>query len=163
MKTILLLLTHFFSFGCYLLFFKVWNLKNYLFFHKDSNNLFLRLARYNFEYRLRKKGSWIGYQAEFGDEPTFPHGITGCFISGGAKIGKGCIIYQQVTIGSNMLDGSKTYGFPTIGNNVLIGAGAKIIGNVRVGDNCRIGANAVVAHDVPANSTVVCDIRCITR
>ena len=83
-----------------------------------------------------------------------PHGFYGIFISQRAKIGEGCTIYQQVTIGSNDLPNSRG-GAPTIGNNCLIGAGAKIIGNVRVGNNVRIGANAIVVDDVPDDCTVV--------
>lgn len=84
-----------------------------------------------------------------------PHGLCGIFISYGAKVGTGCTIFHQVTIGSNTLPDSRGQGAPTIGNNVYIGAGAKIIGNVTVGDNARIGANCVVTFDVPANATVV--------
>lgn len=84
-----------------------------------------------------------------------PHGLCGIFISYGARIGTGCTIFHQVTIGSNTLPDSRGQGAPTIGNNVYIGAGAKIIGNVTVGDNARIGANCVVTFDVPANATVV--------
>ena len=79
----------------------------------------------------------------------------GIFISNKAKIGRDCVIFQQVTIGSNTLEDSKHKGYPVIGNNVYIGAGAKIIGNVHIGNNCRIGANAVVVDDVPDNSVVV--------
>lgn len=64
-------------------------------------------------------------------------------------------IFHQVTIGSNTLKYSKTFGVPKIGNNVYIGAGAKIIGKVIIGDNVRIGANAVVTTDIPNNATVV--------
>lgn len=82
-----------------------------------------------------------------------PHGFYGIFISQRAKIGEGCTIYQQVTIGSN--DFLNSRGASTVGNNCLIGAGAKIIGNVRVGNNIRIGANAIVVDDVPDDCTVV--------
>lgn len=81
--------------------------------------------------------------------------MSGCFISGGAVIGSNCIIFQQVTIGSNTLNGTKFPGAPQIGSNCYIGAGAKIIGGIIIGDNCRIGANAVVTQNVPSNSTVV--------
>lgn len=84
-----------------------------------------------------------------------PHGLAGIFISYGACVGEGCTIYHQVTIGSNTLPDSRGQGAPSIGRNVYIGAGAKIIGNVVVGDGARIGANAVVTFDVPANATVV--------
>ena len=83
---------------------------------------------------------------------NFLHGTYGIFISGGAKIGKNCTIYHQVTIGSNMLIDSNHLGSPTIGDNCLIGAGAKIIGNITIGDNCRIGANVTVSTSLPANS-----------
>ena len=53
------------------------------------------------------------------------------------------------------MEDTKNFGFPKIGNNCYIGAGAKIIGNVRIGDNVRIGANAIVTFDVPSNCTVV--------
>ena len=83
-----------------------------------------------------------------------PHGFYGIFISSGAKIGTGCTIFQHVTIGSNTLLDSKNSGTPTIGNNVYIGAGAKIIGNVTVGNNVRIGAGCTVTRDIPDNCTV---------
>lgn len=84
-----------------------------------------------------------------------PHGLCGIFISYGARIGKGCTIFHQVTIGSNTLLGSKNCGSPTIGERVYIGAGAKIIGGITIGNDVRIGANCIVTEDVPANSTVV--------
>lgn len=84
-----------------------------------------------------------------------PHGLSGIFISSGASIGAGCTIFQQVTIGSNTLADSRGAGAPTIGQNVFIGVGAKIIGNVTIGDNVRIGANCVVTSDIPDNATVV--------
>lgn len=106
-------------------------------------------------YRMESKlHAFIPLSAKIEDMPIFPHGLNGIFISGGAKIGKDCVIFHQVTIGSNTLDGSNV-GSPTIGDHVYMGAGAKIIGNVRVGNNVRIGANCVVFEDVPDNATVV--------
>jgi len=100
-------------------------------------------------------GCSIPVNAFFSAPPCFPHGLHGIFISGGATIGSGCVIFQQVTIGSNTLVDSPRKGAPTVGNNVYIGAGAKIIGRVRVGNNVRIGANTVVYEDVPDSSLVV--------
>lgn len=117
-------------------------------------------------YRLcnSKQFFFIGEDAIIESRPNLPHGVNGLFISGGAKIGKNVTILQQVTIGSNTIEGSKGYGFPQIGNNVYIGAGAKIIGNVRVGNDCKIGANAVVVKDIPDGATVVIDsIRVIEK
>lgn len=73
-------------------------------------------------------------------------------ISGEAIIGNDCTIYHQVTVGVNGIRGK---GAPCIGNHVFIGAGAKIIGNIKIGENCVIGANAVVTKDIPDNSIVV--------
>jgi serine O-acetyltransferase len=104
---------------------------------------------------LNRYGAYIGHSARFAGEPCLPHGLYGIFIAGGARIGRNCVIFQQVTLGANAIPGSRSVGCPTIGDNVYIGAGAKIIGNVQVGSNSRIGANCVVTADVPANSLVV--------
>ena len=76
-------------------------------------------------------------------------------MSGGAVIGSGCTIFHQVTIGSNLLEDTRHPGAPVIGDNVYIGAGAKIIGGIKIGNNVRIGANCVVVTDIPDNATVV--------
>jgi len=104
---------------------------------------------------VSREGSYIAYSSRFKGPAIFPHGMKGIFISRSATIGKNAIIFHQVTIGSNALPDSSGIGAPTIGNNVYIGAGVKIIGNVNVGNNCRIGANAVVVTDVPDNCVVV--------
>ena len=72
-----------------------------------------------------------------------------------AVIGKDCKIFQGVTIGSKWSNGIYSGGAPHIGNNVMIGAGAVILGDISVGDNSIIGANAVVIHNVPENSFAV--------
>ncbi len=109
-----------------------------------------RSAKISYRY-----GSSIPDSARIDGHLVMPHGMSGIFVSKGAVIGKNCTVFQQVTIGSNSIEGSKTYGAPTLGNNVYIGAGAKIIGGITVGDNVRIGANCVVTQSIPANSTVV--------
>ena len=76
------------------------------------------------------------------------HGF--CTVIAAGEIGANCWINQQVTIGY-----SSTTDRPTLGDNVSIGAGAKVIGNVRIGANSKVGANAVVVKDVPPNATVV--------
>ena len=122
-------------------------------------NKYNKIKKYFITYKicslLNKYNSFIGINAKLGKNIVFPHGLNGIFISNGAEIGDNCVIFHQVTIGSNNLEGSKRNGSPKIGNNVYIGAGAKIIGNVKVGDNVRIGANCVVSKDVEANSTIV--------
>ena len=94
-------------------------------------------------------GTHLGFEASFADIPIFPHGLYGIVISHNAVIGKNVTIYHQVTIGEGK------GGAPNIGNGVLIGAGAKIIGNVKVGDGAKIGAGCVVCKDVPKNAVVV--------
>lgn len=82
-----------------------------------------------------------------------PH-LNGIYIHGNVVIGENCTILQQVTIGAN----EHKLNFraaPQIGNQVYIGAGAKIIGDVVIGDNVRVGANAVVTKNIPAGKTVV--------
>ena len=131
----------------------VWNLKRLCL---EVNNPFLKrilIAIYGF-YQY-ENNSHIAWNSNFYCVPCLPHGVKSIFVSGGAKIGSNCVIFQQVTIGSNTLPDSKGTGAPVIGDNCYIGAGAKIIGNVRIGNNVRIGANAVVYKDVPNNSVVL--------
>lgn len=97
----------------------------------------------------------IHKNAKMGVNVVFPHDFYGVFISKAAEIGNNCVIFQQVTIGSNTIQGSAKFGSPIIGNNVYIGCGAKIIGNVHIGNNVRIGANAVIVKDVPDNTVIV--------
>ena len=122
---------------------------------KSSNPLVRYTNKYKYRRLLRRHNCMIPLCTKFDDTPTFPHGLSGIFISEGAVIGKGCTIFHQVTIGSNTFKDSRGQGSPVIGDNVFIGAGAKIIGGVRVGNNVRIGANCVVVRDVPDNCTVV--------
>ena len=70
-----------------------------------------------------------------------------------AEIGDNCTIYQGVTLGGTGKDHGKRH--PTLGNNVMVGAGAKVLGPFKVGDNSKIAANAVVLEEVPENSTAV--------
>ena len=108
-----------------------------------------------YTYYFARLDSWIGVRSKFLGVPCFPHGCRGIFISNNAVIGKNAVIFHQVTIGSNTLSDSKNFGSPVLGDNVYIGAGAKIIGGVTIGDNCRIGANAVVTEDMTPNSVAV--------
>lgn len=104
---------------------------------------------------LYKNNASIEPQTKIDGTITFPHGLNGILISAGAVIGKNCTVFHQVTIGSNTAKGTKHPGSPQIGDNVYIGAGAKIIGGIRVGNNVRIGANCVVTENIPDNATVV--------
>jgi len=80
------------------------------------------------------------------------HG-TGVVIGETAEIGKGCLIYQGVTLGGTGKESGKRH--PTLKENVVVGAGAKVLGNIIIENNVRIGAGSVVMQNVPANCTVV--------
>ena len=84
-----------------------------------------------YEKRLYGAGSYIGHGAVFIGKPCFPHGIYGIFISSEASIGSNCVIFHQVTIGSNRLKGNTHFGSPTLGSDVYK-FGNKILTNQAV-------------------------------
>lgn len=90
--------------------------------------------------------------AKIGRRLFIDHG-EGIVIGETTEIGDDVLIYQQVTLGGTGKEKGKRH--PTIGNNVIIGAGAKVLGNITIGDNCRVGAGSVVIQNVPEHSTVV--------
>ena len=90
--------------------------------------------------------------ATIGKRLMIDHGM-GLVIGETAVIGNDCVIYHQVTLGGTGKEKLKRH--PTIGNNVLIGAGAKLLGPINIGDNVKIGAGSVVLKSVEKNSTVV--------
>lgn len=94
--------------------------------------------------------SHVPIEAEIGAGTIFGYGGIGVVIHQASKIGRHCLISQQVTIGGR----SGMQGAPVIGNYVRIGAGAKVLGRVRIGDFAVIGANAVVVKDVPEGAVV---------
>lgn len=94
----------------------------------------------------------IGSHAKIGDDCVFQHNGLGVVISEHATLGDRCMVYQHVTVGA-LEDGSKEV--PVIGNDVVIGAGAALIGSIKIGDGAKVGAGAVVLKDVPAGATAV--------
>ncbi len=90
--------------------------------------------------------------AEIGRRLFIDHGM-GVVIGETSMIGDDVTLYQGVTLGGTGKEKGKRH--PTIGNGVAIGAGARVLGNIRVGDNSRVGAGSVVLRDVPDNSTIV--------
>ena len=90
--------------------------------------------------------------ATIGRRLVIDHG-TGIVIGATTEIGDDCLLYQCVTLGGTGITTGKRH--PTLGNNVMVGSGAKILGPIKIGDNSRVAANAVVLRDVPENSTVV--------
>ncbi len=110
------------------------------------------IARYISEKAKRKTGIEIHPGAIIGKNLFIDHG-TGVVIGETAIIGNNVTMFHGVTLGGTGKQKGKRH--PTIGNNVLIGCGAKILGNITIGNNAKIGANAVVLKDVPENVTVV--------
>lgn len=100
-------------------------------------------------------GNGISAQAQIGKGTVFYHHGVGCVVHELCTIGKDCRIFGNVTLGCKWEENGEPGLPPQIGNNVMIGAGAVILGDISVGDNSIIGANAVVLEDVPDNSIAV--------
>jgi serine O-acetyltransferase len=99
-------------------------------------------------------GVEIAMRCEVGPGLYFPH--TAGIVVGAARIGRNALIYNGVTIGAREMDIAYTDEVrPTIGDDVMIGSGAKVLGAIEIGDGAKIGANAVVTKSVPARSVVV--------
>ncbi|MFX1309353.1 MAG: serine O-acetyltransferase [Promethearchaeota archaeon] len=110
------------------------------------------VPRYLSEITRELTGIEIHPGAEIGKDFFIDHG-GGVVIGETAKIGDNVTIYQGVVLGGSMTDPVKRH--PTLGNNIVVGTGAKLLGPIRIGDNVKIGANSVVVRDVPPNSVVV--------
>lgn len=110
------------------------------------------IARLVSQVSRRRTGIEIHPGAKIGKRLVIDHGM-GIVIGETAEIGDDCLIYHGVTLGGTGKDSGKRH--PTIGNNVLIGTGAKVLGPFKVGDNSRIAANSVVLGEIPPDSTAV--------
>jgi len=110
------------------------------------------LARLHSQWARLFTGIEIHPAAQIGRRLFIDHGM-GVVIGETSIVGDDVTMYQGVTLGGTGKETGKRH--PTIGNNVSIGSGAKLLGNIRVGDNCRVGAGSVVLRDVPDNSTIV--------
>lgn len=110
------------------------------------------IARLISQMSRRRTGIEIHPGAKIGKRLVIDHGM-GIVIGETAEIGDDCLIYHGVTLGGTGKDSGKRH--PTIGNNVLIGTGAKVLGPFKVGDNSRIAANSVVLGEIPPDSTAV--------
>ena len=124
--------------------------------HRVANRLYKKnmffAARWVSQRASKKTGIEIHPAVKIGKRFFIDHG-TGVVIGETAEIGDDVTIYQGVTLGGTGKDTGKRH--PTIGNNVMIGSGAKILGPVKIGDNSKIAAGAVVLNDIPPNSTAV--------
>lgn len=125
-------------------------------YYRISHFLYLKkhyfLARYISEKAKRKTGIEIHPGAQIGKGLFIDHG-NGVVIGETAKVGNNVTIYHGVTLGATGKDTGKRH--PTVEDNVMIGAGAKILGPIIIGKNTKVGAGAVVLSSSPENSTIV--------
>ncbi|SDE03831.1 serine O-acetyltransferase [Actinobaculum suis] len=126
--------------------------------HRISHAMWNRSKKLRLPARLLSQltraltGVEIHPGAKIGHRFFIDHGM-GVVIGETAEVGDDCMIYHGVTLGGTSSEPVKRH--PTIGNNVTIGAGAKVLGPVTIGDNAQVGANAVVVKDVPEAATAV--------
>ena len=120
--------------------------------HKWYKKKHYFIARWISQRALRKTGIEIHPGAEIGKGLFIDHG-SGVVIGETTEIGDNCTIYQGVTLGGTGKDVGKRH--PTLGNNVMVGAGARVLGPIKIGDNSKIAANAVVLSEVPPDCTAV--------
>lgn len=127
------------------------------------------IVRYRWSHWLRKRtfliplskilwlrnvhqlGCYISEESEIGKDITLPHAV-GIVIGAGVRIGNGVTIYQHVTIGRKNFNSSLV---PCIGDNVIIYAGAVVVGGITIGKGSVIGANSVILSDVPENGIAI--------
>ena len=127
-----------------------------LLWHRAAHWLYLRrryfLARWISQHARSRTGIEIHPGASIGRRLVIDHGC-GIVIGETAEIGDDCLLYQGVTLGGTGKDQGKRH--PTLGNHVMVGSGARILGPFKVGDNARIAAGAVVLREVPPGATAV--------
>ena len=127
-----------------------------LVYHRIANFLYRNklyfLARLISQIGRFFTGIEIHPGAKIGKRLFIDHGM-GIVIGETAEVGDNCTIYHQVTLGGTGKDVLKRH--PTVGNNVIIGAGSKLLGPIIIGDNVKVGAGAVVLKNIESNSTVV--------
>lgn len=125
-------------------------------FHRVSHWLYRHklffMARLNSQIARHLTGIEIHPGAQIGRRFVIDHGM-GIVIGETTEIGDDCLIYHGVTLGGTGKDHGKRH--PTLGNNVMVSAGAKVLGPFKVGDNSRIAANAVVLSEIPPEATAV--------
>ncbi len=124
--------------------------------HRIAHWFYLRkcyfISRLISQWARRATGIEIHPGAQIGKRLVIDHGM-GIVIGETTIIGDDCLLYQGVTLGGSGKEKGKRH--PTLGNNVLVGAGAKVLGSFKVGDNARIAANAVVLNEIPDHATAV--------
>ena len=127
-----------------------------MFFHRIAHFLYtiklFFIARLVADISRTVTGIEIHPGATIGKRLVIDHGV-GCVIGETAEIGDDCVIFHGVTLGGIKFEKTKRH--PTVGNRVLIGTGAKVLGPIKIGDDSKIGANAVVMKELPAGAIIV--------
>ena len=125
-------------------------------YHRIAHFLYCRRLKFLARVVSQWSRCWTGIEihpgAKIGRRLVIDHGM-GIVIGETAEVGDDCLIYHGVTLGGTGKDQGKRH--PTLGNNVLVSTGAKVLGPFKVGDNSRIAANAVVLSEIPPDSTAV--------
>lgn len=130
---------------------KYWKRRSIVVNPQNNTPLFLKLYYLFYIKRIDAYhhcsfGTNLNAGTVFDTLPILPHGPNGIIVGHNLHIGAGCTIFQQVTI---------AHGGGIIGDNVMLGAGSKVLAGINVGNNVKVGANCVVVEDIPDNSTVV--------
>ncbi|WP_288738863.1 DapH/DapD/GlmU-related protein [uncultured Parabacteroides sp.] len=130
---------------------KYWYRRSIVTNPSDKTNILIKLYYLYYikntdAYHNCSFGTNLNSGSYFSTPPRLPHGPNGIIIGHDLKIGCNCTIFQQVTL---------AHGGGRIGDNVLLGAGAKVLAGVSIGDNVKVGANCVVVENIPDNATVV--------
>ena len=127
-----------------------------LFYHRQAHWLYKHkhffLARALSQFARHMTGIEIHPGAKIGKRLFIDHGM-GVVIGETTEIGENCLLYQGVTLGGTGKDKGKRH--PTLGDNVMVGAGAKVLGPITIGNNVKVAANAVVLKPIPDNCTAV--------
>ena len=125
-------------------------------YHRLAHWLYCHNRRFLARFVSQWSRFWTGIEihpgAKIGRRLVIDHGM-GIVIGETAEIGDDCLIYHGVTLGGTGKDQGKRH--PTLGNNVMVSAGAKVLGPFKVGDNARIASNAVVLSEIPSDATAV--------
>jgi serine O-acetyltransferase len=127
-----------------------------LFWHRVAHKLWIANFRWLGRFVSQAARFFTGIEihpgAQIGRRVLIDHGM-GVVVGETAEIGDDCTLYHGVTLGGTTLNKGKRH--PTLGKNVVVGAGAKVLGPILVGDGAKVGCNAVVVRDVPASTTAV--------
>ena len=123
--------------------------------HRFYGGGYCRIARFFELLSFMIGANEISAKCQIGKDTKFYHRGLGCVVQENTIIGENCRIFQNVTLGSRWKNGVCESGSPIIGDNVVIGAGAMVLGNILIGNNVKIGANAVVTKNIPDEATAV--------